>query len=217
MLTSVADNVTFAGTEIGGTMDDPYFSAWAGKTIQYISDRLDDALAQRPNIILLHAGTNDMNPDSDVSHEGHDANGAAHRLGALVDKMFLKCPDAVILVAMIIPITLAPQMPQTKEYQELIPAVVQARQAKGKHVFAVDFTKFPTSLIFDGVHPSSEGYRIMGDWWYDFITQIPRRWITAPVGPDPKREKINKGGPERNIPPLKWAFAGFVLALWLGI
>ncbi|OBT86033.1 hypothetical protein VE02_05548 [Pseudogymnoascus sp. 03VT05] len=76
-----ADKVVFAGTERYGSMDDPYFAAWSVKTIKYMHDHIDEFLAQKPNIILLHAGTNDMSPDSTVSTEGRDPAAAAERLG----------------------------------------------------------------------------------------------------------------------------------------
>lgn len=148
-----------------------------------------------------------MSPDSSVSTEGHDPAAAAERLGALIDKMFKKCPDATILVAMIISTTRPAQAPQTAQFQALVPGVVQTRSAAGKRVIAVDFTKFPTKLLRDGTHPTDGGYRIMGDWWYDFMTQIPPSWISAPEGPegpDPVRDISSNGGPDENIPPLDW-------------
>lgn len=177
-------------------------AAWSGKTIKYMHDHIDGSLAQRPNIILLHAGTNDMSPDSSVSTEGRDPAEAAQRLGALIDKMVSKCPDATILVALIIPTTRVTQIPQTTQYQALISGIVQTRYAAGKHVIAVDFTTFPKGLLRDGIHPTDGGYRIMGDWWYDFMTQIPKSWISEPEGKDPVRDISSNGGPDANIPPL---------------
>lgn len=167
-------------------------------------DHIDESLDQRPNIILLHAGTNDMNPDPNVSTEGRDPAEAAERLGELIDKMIQKCPDATIVVAMIIGTCREQQAPQTEQYQALIPGVVQQRTAEGHHVLAADFTGFPPSLLQDCIHPNDDGYHTMGDWWYDFVTQIPADWISTPVGPDPERELDANGGPDPNIPPLDW-------------
>jgi hypothetical protein len=50
-------------------------------------DHIDASLDHRPSTILLHAGTNDMNPNPDVSTEGRDPAKAAQRPGALIDKM----------------------------------------------------------------------------------------------------------------------------------
>ncbi|UKZ47743.1 hypothetical protein TrVGV298_001969 [Trichoderma virens] len=185
------DKVVYAGTETSptGNMTDGYFAAWNGKTIQYIADHVGPSLEQRPNIILLHAGTNDMNPNSAISTEGHDPVAASERLGSLIDKMTVACPDAVILVAMIIGTCNAEQSPQTKVFQSLVPKVVTPRLQAGKHVLAVDFSTFGLGNLRDCIHPTNQGYQLVGYYWYDFIAQIPRDWITAPVGKDPEREE----------------------------
>ncbi|KAK2731716.1 bkrf1 encodes ebna-1 protein [Colletotrichum kahawae] len=163
-------------------------AAWSGKTIQYIADNVPPSLTQRPNVILLHAGTNDMNPNPDISTEGNDPAAAAARLGALIDQMLEACPDATVLVAQIINTCVEDQRPQTEVFQGLIPDIVEQRQNASKHVLAVDFAALGDGILrSDCIHPSDEGYRTMGDYWYDFITQIPKDWITQPVGDDPDR------------------------------
>ncbi|UZP45216.1 hypothetical protein NXS19_013028 [Fusarium pseudograminearum] len=198
------DKVVFAGTESSGTMIDGNYAAWSGKTIQYISDHVGPSLKQRPNIILLAAGTNDMNPNHGISKEGNDPKGAADRLGKLIDKMVKTCPDATILVAMIINTCDEKQSPATKEFQKLVPGVVRLRHDDGKHVLAVDFTTFKTSDLQDCIHPTNDGYRLMGDYWYSFIHQIPNSWIKKPVGPDPSGGDGNNGGIDKNIPAPDW-------------
>lgn len=157
-------------------------AAWPGKTIKYIAEKIEPSLRQRPNIILLHAGTNDMNPDNIISTEGNDPAQAVERLGKLVDLMMQLCPDAVILVAMIIDTCNPLQAPGTHEFQRLIPGAVQSRFDAGHHVLAANFTSFPVTELRDCIHPTNEGYRLFGDYWYDFVTQIPRDWIQKPIG-----------------------------------
>ncbi|KEY72378.1 hypothetical protein S7711_01052 [Stachybotrys chartarum IBT 7711] len=181
------DEVVFAGTESSGSMNDGYYAAWNGRTIQWISDHVDESLEQRPNIILLAAGTNDMNPNPSVSREGNDPAEAADRLGGLIDKMVQECPDATILVAMIIGTCSEHQAPATTEFQQLIPGIVQERYDAGHHVLAVDFTTFRNSDLRDCIHPTNQGYTIMGDYWYSFLHRIPTDWIREPVGLDPDR------------------------------
>lgn len=125
-----------------------------------------------------------------ISVQGHDPQGAAQRLGHLIDQMVTTCPNATILVAMIIPTVQTgeesspDQEDRTKIYNSLIPGLVADRQQHGHHVIAVDFSKFPTTALNEGgVHLTSEGYSLMGDWWYDFIHQIPKDWIEASTGP----------------------------------
>ncbi|XWX00175.1 hypothetical protein V2A60_008195 [Cordyceps javanica] len=206
------NKVVFAGTETFGTMDDGYFwqkAAWNGKTIQFIADHVDLSLDQRPNIVLVAAGTNDMNPNNSISTEGNDPVQAAARLGRLIDKIIGQCPDATVLVAMIIDTCDPSQEPQTQQFQKLIPYVVQKRKDAGHHVLAVDFTTFVPShgkeILRDCIHPTNHGYKFMGNYWYDFITQIPSGWIQEPVGKDPDRPAIDdpslNGGIDNNVPP----------------
>jgi lysophospholipase L1-like esterase len=162
-------------------------AAWSGKTIQFIADNVGPSLAQRPNIVLIHAGTNDLNSNNVISTEGNDPAAAAKRLGLLIDKFIDACPDATILVAMIIGTWDPAQAHRTHQFDALVPGVVRQRRDAGKRVLAVDFTSFPNKLLRDGIHPTNEGYNVFGDYWYDFVTQIPVEWIQPPVGDDPDR------------------------------
>ncbi|KAL6885245.1 carbohydrate esterase family 3 protein [Trichoderma longibrachiatum] len=177
------NKVVFAGTETGGgSMSDRHFAAWSGEPTDYIADHLGPSLEQRPNIILLHAGTVDMSPDSALPTDGNDPWVTVGHLSMLVDKMIEKCPDAVILVAVIANTCSVGQSGRTEQYQAMIPEMVQQRRDCFQRILAVDFTSFPTSLLRDCIHPTNEGYKKFGDYWYDFITQIPREWINRPAG-----------------------------------
>ncbi|TLS26370.1 hypothetical protein PpBr36_04916 [Pyricularia pennisetigena] len=186
------DVVQFTGTEHARQMIDGYFAAWSGRTIQFIADHIGPSLAQQPNMILLHAGTNDMNSNSAISTEGHDPKAAASRLGALVDQMITGSPRAVILVAMIVNTCNQDQSARTKEYQQLIPGLVKERRDGGHHVLAVDFTDVSVQTLQDCVHPSNAGYKLFGDYWYDFMLQIPKDWIQQPVGDTPIRSDAHR-------------------------
>ncbi|EGX89576.1 lipolytic protein G-D-S-L family [Cordyceps militaris CM01] len=203
------NKVIFAGTETTGTMEDGYFAAWSGKTIQFISDHVEPSLDQRPNVVLLAAGTNDMNPNPSISTEGNDPVQAALRLGRLVDKIITKYPGAVLLVAVITDTCDPAQAPGTRQFQKLVPRVVQQRRDAGHRVLAVDFTSFVRDngkeVLRDCIHPTNSGYWLMGDYWYDFLTQVPGGWIQPPVGGDPQRPALDdpglNGGIERHVPP----------------
>lgn len=183
-------------------------AAWSGKTIQYMADHIEPSLEQRPNVVLVAAGTNDMNPNPNISTEGNDPAQAADRLGNLIDKIIGKCPDATVLVAMIIDTCDPAQEPRTQQYQRLIPNVVLKRKNAGHHVLAVDFTTFVPrygkDILRDCIHPTNPGYKLMGDYWYDFMTQIPSGWIQTPVGKSPNRPDLGdsslNGGIDNNIP-----------------
>ncbi|CAG7556830.1 unnamed protein product [Fusarium equiseti] len=203
------EDVVFAGTRHRGSMEDSYHAAWSGKTIQYISDHVTESLEQRPNVVLLHAGTNDMDRRSSISKEGSDPKDVAKRLGQLIDKIINYCPDAVMLVA--IPLSSCDRFKsRSPEYRAMIPEVVRKRRQEGKHVIAVDFSTFDLKDLRDCLHPTNEGYSIMGDYWYDFLTQVPEGWIEEPVGDDPERGDDNgvgmRAGIDMRVVELIYAF-----------
>ncbi|KAG5993886.1 hypothetical protein E4U43_003370 [Claviceps pusilla] len=72
-------------------------------------------------------------------------------------------------------------------FQESIPSIVQRQLDNGHHVLAVNFTNFPASKLRDCIHPTNEGYRLLGDYWYDALSQVPKAWIQPPIGRDPER------------------------------
>ncbi|KAJ4265043.1 hypothetical protein NW762_005286 [Fusarium torreyae] len=188
------NEVIFAGTEqnSNGDMEDGYFAAWSGKTVKYMDDHVDPSLEQRPNPILVLAGTNDMNSNPNISTEGNDPKETTDRLRKMVEKMISKCPDATIILGMITNVCdnkeYHDQRERTKVYRGLIAELATELKADGSHVLAADFGPFKDSDLSDCVHPVQEGYQIMGDWWYDFVHQIPEGWIKKPVGADPVRD-----------------------------
>lgn len=128
-----------------------------------------------------------MNSSSAISTEGNDPAAAAERLGQLIDKITGACPDATVLVAMIIKTWDSAQADRTRQFDALVPGLVRQRRGAGKKVLAVDFMSFSDKLLRDGVHPTNEGYHVFGDYWYDFVAQIPVEWVQPPVGNDPDR------------------------------
>jgi hypothetical protein len=123
-----------------------------------------NALKDAPQIILLHIGTNDL-PNS--------LTGASDRLAQLVDQIVAALPNALLVVAQIIPLPWAESSVVT--YNAAIPGIVQMRASQGKHVILIDLnTGFPSSngLSSDNIHPNdSVGYPWMGDQWYAAIQQ----------------------------------------------
>lgn len=130
-------------------------------------DHIDESLAQKPNVILLHAGTNDMSPDISVSTEGRDPAAAAERLGALIDKMLQKCPDATILVAMIISTTRPAQAPRAQHRHH------RPRNSKLSSPALCKPVRRPASASSPSTSPSSQRS-------YCRMASIPQVAATAP-------------------------------------
>ena len=131
----------------------------------------DDAIATyKPNIILLMIGTNDM-------HDSIDLPNAPTRLGKLLDEITSDAPASLLVIATIIPANGAQNAP-TQTYNAAIPAVVQARAAKGKHVILVDMyaalKSWSTAIYKDSEHPNDAGYTLMADAWSSAIASVLR-------------------------------------------
>ena len=166
---AIADkkNITFVGSlsngpnTVSGVTFPKSHEGHFGWTIGQVDDLIPDpALNVAPHIVLLHLGTNDINQNI--------ASAAPDRLGSLIDQIVADLPDALVVVAKIIPEPSKASAIST--YNAAIPGVVQARANAGKHVILVDqFTGFPSSELGDGVHPNQAGYARMAGVWYEAI------------------------------------------------
>lgn len=150
-----------------------------------------------------------MNQDTNIATEGNDPVAAVGRLSSLISQMLEVNPSAVIIVAMIINVcsNMAFQKSNTIRFNSLIPNMVYTNFAsKGHHVLTADFSTFPSDTeLQDCVHPTAiTGYHLLGDYWYDFVSQIPSDWIKAPEGPDPAHTGGGNGGIATDIPPPNW-------------
>jgi len=183
-------NVTFVGYDTGNPPDSAALSKlgsasskWVGKheghsgwTIQQDDDLVtgkstanNDGVTYTgkkvvadfgPHIVLVHLGTNDLNLGQ--------ASGAPDRLGKLIDHIVADAPNALVVVAKIIP--LPAQAAGVTTFNDAIPGVVKQRADAGKHVIVVDqFTGMVANTDMDSVHPKESGYEKMAVVWYNAI------------------------------------------------
>jgi hypothetical protein len=167
---TASQNITFVGTQTNGPAMAPgttvpfpmHHEGWSGYTITQIQGKAAGDVTYAPHMILVHAGTN----DTYMTNPG----GAPARLSTLVDYLTTTFPNALVVVAKIIPYP--SQTANVKLINDSIPAMVQSKVATGKHVTSVDLnTGFQTSTMLssDGIHPNQTGYNWMGDTWYSVV------------------------------------------------
>lgn len=176
---AVADGheITFVGTRpangpnmVAGQAFPRNHEGLSGDSIQGTGNRAANAVpATTPDIILLHIGTNNLGGNG-------VPQGVPGQLATLVDQLIEDAPDALIVVAQLIPTTQAQRTQNTQAYNATIPELVQSRAAQGKHVVMVDmfdaFTSNPggvNPLMNDFLHPNVAGYVVMAQTWYDAI------------------------------------------------
>lgn len=182
-------NMTFVGSKAGGPIlvDGVSFprqhEGHSGIMVDGLSGLVPMSLSQnRPHIVLLMIGTND-------AHRSSQAGTAPARVGALVDTIAARSPEALIVVAKIIPTKDDPSAmyyaagndPRVRSFNAALEPVLEARREAGKHVITVDmyaaFTANPnykTAYMADHLHPNGAGFEVMAGVWWDAISPFLR-------------------------------------------
>src|SRR5690606_36580846 len=186
-------DVTFVGSQRSGPAPDAH-EGRPGWTISQLAGITDAALATyRPNVVLLHIGTNDMNNND-------DPDGAPARLGALIDQIFRAAPDMTLLRSTIVPSNLGTTQERIRRFNEAIRPEIGARWASGKHVYLVNMTSVTLTDLADFLHPDDSGYLKMAGAFYHGLVQVGRAgWIGAPGGGNPAPAPVRGWFPQGTI------------------
>ncbi|KAF2420312.1 hypothetical protein EJ08DRAFT_702550 [Tothia fuscella] len=179
LIKDTSRTVDFVGSRSNGEGNpDNQHEGYGGLRISEIQARLiaGGALAQRPNLVLIHAGTNDFLQDN--SPEPFDR--APERLGALIEKVLCTCPDAVVLVAKIIKSDITGKQARHDVFNNRVLETANGFTSKGYKVCVVDHSSIGGSNLADGIHPNEVGYAAMAGFWIGALGQLPNGYITPP-------------------------------------
>src|SRR4029079_2153293 len=144
LIVAANQNVTFIGsltngpTTVSGKTFPRNHEGPDGFTVTQITGLVPPAksFSTTPPIVLLHAGTNDMTMNADPTT-------VANQLSTLITNLVNAAPDALIVVAKIVPLVYSNT--NYTSYIGKIPGVVQAHSSN--HVVMVDMSTLPTSHI----------------------------------------------------------------------
>ena len=165
----------FVGSQRSGVMFDPDNEGYNGYRIDQIAALADAALAAyHPNLITLHAGTNDLGQNYQVAT-------APKRLAALIDQIITDDPKVTILVAQVVCNATPSVQSLIDSYNAKIPEIVQSRAKAGKHVYLVSMKAVTKADLADGLHPNDAGYQKMADAWDAAIQQVIADGKVAPI------------------------------------
>lgn len=186
-------NLRYIGSVSAGCMTNNDNEGHPGYTIDEIGGQAQNSLPERPNVVLLMAGTNDI-------VQNYNLGSAPTRLGNLIDLVLSDCPDATVLVASLTPLLDPTREANRKTYNQAIPGVIASRASAGKHVLLADMSAVTASDLnqVDGIHPNDGGYVLMAHAWYAALNQaLNYGWIHAPVSGaaiPPERNCTSTGG-----------------------
>jgi lysophospholipase L1-like esterase len=157
---------------------------YPGLTVAGIQAKVQSSgtLSQRPNLILLMAGTNDI-------FQGLDPQDTVNALSTLVDYLFQACPDATVLVQHIPMIgyqdfsgVMSTVQQNVIKYNAAISAMVDTRIAQGQYITKIHSrTTTFDHASGDTVVPNDSGYDLMAEAWTERISVAKQNgWIDDP-------------------------------------
>lgn len=130
--------------------------------------------AYEPHVVVLKIGTNDLNTNFEVAT-------APQRLAELVDFIFEQNSDVLLVLTQIVPSRNDGLNQRVEDYNGAFDAIVDDNVAQGRHMLLVDmygtFTSNPnykSELLADDLHPSTVGYDLMGQVFYDTLSEFLR-------------------------------------------
>lgn len=182
-------NVDFVGSQNlnkGGPPPHPDFdmdheghSGW--RTDEMVAGIGAWARSFRPNVALVHLGSNDV-----FQYQSNSSTIA--ELGQLIDTLRVVNPNIKILLAQILPSTF--NATDIVDLNSRIPGLAASKNTAQSPVIVVDqWTGFSVSQdMYDGVHPNDTGDQKMANKWYAALTgamsNATTKWVDQIGGSD---------------------------------
>ena len=147
---------------------------------QAISDIEGWLAASAPDVVLLHAGTNDMAQPLDWQlAPGH--------FEELLERAFAASPRLQVVAARIAPTGFDERNLQVETYNRALDRLVRAQVLAGASVYLADVHGALAGIPFDGpdlVHLGPESYGIMANVWASALDELDAPPV-PPAEPDP--------------------------------
>ncbi|MFF3442385.1 FG-GAP-like repeat-containing protein [Streptosporangium sp. NPDC002721] len=170
----------------------------------------------RPNVVVLHIGTNDLANDSDVV-------AARNRLAKLVRKITDLSPTTTVLVSSLVPSTNQTVNARIGTYNAYLPTIVNTLRAEGRRVRLVGngSLNLTAADLADSLHPNNNGYRKMADAYHGAINAAMAEGLIMPAlpgdpgpcRPDPASPPPPPPGPPPSGPVVEgWNYVGKISA-----
>jgi lysophospholipase L1-like esterase len=195
LLTKHGNKHEYIGSVKSGTMVNNEHEGHGGFQIVAVGLTGKPDYLQRPNVVLLMAGTNDIVFNNDIKN-------APNRLGGVIEDIVAACPDAAILVATLTPLLNPGWTNKIVDYNFAVPGIVLNLANKGNKVALVNMSRVTTTDInpADGIHPTDEGYEKIAAAWYDgILAASDTDWIAKPLPASSQNSSTERTNEEMNI------------------
>jgi acetyl esterase len=142
---------------------------FGGKNTSFLSGIIGEVYSRYPaDIVLLHSGHNSFSKDKPVPK----IIAATERI---VETIHERNPDAIVLLAQVIPSGKLPKYAYIPELNEELGKSAVRMNAKGIHVVLVDLAKdfdWKSDTVEDKVHPNESGARKMAQRWMSALKPV---------------------------------------------
>ena len=156
--------INFVGSQSDGRGQDIDHEGHGGWTIDQLAYHLDGWLAEaRPDVVLLHAGTNNIS-------RGDSAYTTSRKLSGMIDQIRADRPEAYIFVAKIIQSRVPRELARDRVYNRLVTALVARRN--DPLIRVVDQSTVGGLDLHDLHHPNDFGYAKMAWNWYRSMARV---------------------------------------------
>jgi lysophospholipase L1-like esterase len=106
-------------------MADPHNEGHPRAIVSEIANYTKPSIPEQPNLVLLMAGVNDINRNTDLA-------GAPGRLAALVEQIFEVCEETTVVVAQLTPYP--SKQGQVDDFNKAMAPLINQKISSGRHI-----------------------------------------------------------------------------------
>jgi len=151
--------VDFVGSGASGSLPDRDNEGHSGWTISQVAAQTNGWLSTyRPDVVLLHIGTNNMYSDA-------DAQRAPGQLSALIDQIHVAPSSPRLFVAQIVPAKDNTINARITAFNRQLPAIVASKDSSKISLVDLYSPLNRSGDLADNLHPSDAGYVKMAATW----------------------------------------------------